>query len=127
MRALLALLLLALAGCGADEERPAEPAQSAPPGDTRLEVVVRPEGPDGPAKERTVTEAPDGLTAKDLAPTDPLSACTEIFGGPATATVEGTLRGEPVDAEFSRANGCEIARWDRAQALLGRVPGPTLP
>ena len=118
----LAVAAVLLAACGEDEERPAAPASG-----TSLQVVVHPEGPDGPKRERTVTDAPPGLTAGDLAPTDPKTACTQIYGGPATATVSGTLRGEPVEAEFSRANGCEIARWDRARALLGEVPGVTLP
>ena len=120
---LLGLALVLIAGCGDDDERAAAPGTEP----TRLEVVVHPQGPDGPVRAETVTEAPAGLTAADLAPTDPMTACTEIYGGPATATVTGTLRGEAVDAKFSRENGCEIARWDRAQALLGKVPGPTLP
>jgi hypothetical protein len=45
-------------------------------------------------------------------------ACTEIYGGPATARVRGTLQGKPVDARFSRTNGCEIARWERNRALF---------
>jgi hypothetical protein len=47
-------------------------------------------------------------------------ACTEIYGGPATARVRGTLNGESVDARLSRTNGCEIARWGRNAALLKR-------
>ena len=45
--------------------------------------------------------------------------CTQIYGGPETATVRGTWQGERVDASFSRQNGCEIARWDAAAGLLG--------
>lgn len=44
-------------------------------------------------------------------------ACTMIYGGAATATVTGTVDGEQVDAEFSRQDGCAIARWDAVQAL----------
>ena len=50
-------------------------------------------------------------------------ACTQIFGGPAVATVSGTLRGEPVRATFELTNGCEIARWRDNAALLGPPPG----
>jgi len=50
--------------------------------------------------------------------TPPTTACTEIFGGPERARVRGTLRGEPVSAEFSRVNGCEINRWDAVAPLL---------
>jgi hypothetical protein len=48
----------------------------------------------------------------------PNQICTEIYGGPQRATVEGTWRGESVRAEFSRTNGCEIARWDALRVLL---------
>ena len=47
--------------------------------------------------------------------------CTDIFGGPQTATVEGTIRGKAVSARFARRNGCEIARWEAASPLLDRV------
>ena len=45
-------------------------------------------------------------------------ACTEIYGGPQEADVRGTFRGRPVDAHFSRTNGCEIERWDTVQFLF---------
>jgi hypothetical protein len=53
-----------------------------------------------------------------FAPVPGDAMCTQIDGGPATAEVSGTWRGERVEAEFSRQNGCEIARWDRVGALL---------
>ena len=49
------------------------------------------------------------------------TACTQIFGGPETATIKGTIRGEPVDAKFSRSDGCEIERWKRVEPLLAEV------
>ncbi|MCW2831001.1 MAG: hypothetical protein JWP31_1693 [Aeromicrobium sp.] len=49
-------------------------------------------------------------------------ACTEIFGGPQVATVTGTFEGKAVDAQFSRANGCEIDRWDRLGTTFFNVP-----
>lgn len=49
--------------------------------------------------------------------------CTQVYGGPETATVTGTLDGKPVDASFSRTNGCEISRFDIASPLwTGDVP-----
>jgi hypothetical protein len=49
-------------------------------------------------------------------------ACSQDYRGPATATVEGSWNGEPVDASFRLINGCEIARWTLAEPLLGAVP-----
>ncbi|MFF9363146.1 SSI family serine proteinase inhibitor [Streptomyces griseoluteus] len=53
-----------------------------------------------------------------FAPVPPDSICTMIDGGPATAHVTGHWAGRPVDADFSRRNGCEIARWDRLVPFL---------
>ncbi|MFJ5018807.1 SSI family serine proteinase inhibitor [Streptomyces griseoluteus] len=53
-----------------------------------------------------------------FAPVPPDSICTMIDGGPATAHVTGYWAGRPVDADFSRRNGCEIARWDRLVPFL---------
>jgi hypothetical protein len=46
-------------------------------------------------------------------------SCTEIYGGPETATVSGRVRGSDVEASFDRADGCGIADWDLLAALLG--------
>jgi len=87
-------------------------------------------GPD-PAKQLTVDcgnaadSAACGAAAKvtdaDLAPTPGDRACSQLYGGPQTASIRGTLRGRSVDATFSRINGCEIARWGHVSALLGEV------
>jgi hypothetical protein len=106
---LAALALVALAGCG---------AEAATDATSRLDVVVRPQGPGGPQRTFTVT-CPGGKGCD--APLDPVPgdrACTEIYGGPAVATVKG----EHVDAHFNLTNGCEIARWKDASALLGDPP-----
>lgn len=49
-------------------------------------------------------------------------ACTEIYGGPGVAAVEGRWRGRPVAATFTLTDGCQIARWQTAAALLGDPP-----
>lgn len=56
--------------------------------------------------------------------TPPYSACTELFGGPSTARITGTFRGLPLWVKLSRANGCEIARWQRVAFLLPRPASP---
>jgi len=44
--------------------------------------------------------------------------CTQIYGGPETAVVTGTIGGEKVDRRFTRTNGCELADFSRVSRLL---------
>ena len=100
-----------------------------------LRVIVKPEGPGGPARLRRVEcgilgdDAIEprcrllvGLEPRDLAPVPARTSCTPVYGGPATAHVTGELRGVRVSANFDLTDGCEIARWRRNAALLG-APG----
>jgi len=57
--------------------------------------------------------------ARLLAPVPADLACTKIYGGPAVATISGMWRGLPVNARLARQDGCEIARWDRLEPLIG--------
>lgn len=56
-----------------------------------------------------------------FAPVPPDSMCTSLYGGPARAHVEGMWAGRPVNADFSRATGCETARWGNLVPLLPRT------
>ncbi|MFJ2055988.1 SSI family serine proteinase inhibitor [Streptomyces sp. NPDC087908] len=58
-----------------------------------------------------------------FAPVPPDSLCTMQYGGPATARVTGTWAGRPVDAVFTRSDGCEIARWDSFVPILPDTAG----
>ena len=119
--AILAGALVALAGCGGEDAGTRdEPA-------TELQVTVWPDGRGGRPLEATLTCDPAGgdhpnaeaacralsahADALERVPADAL--CTQIFGGPQEAEIEGTLEGRPVRASFNRRNGCEIARWER--------------
>jgi hypothetical protein len=136
-RLLPALLAAAvLGGCaGADDAGPGAstsaggsardtPATAA----TSLAVEIWPAGPDRPSITRRLRCDPASGTVPDpaaacaalarggpalLAPVPADRACAEIWGGPQTARVEGTVAGEPVASTFSRANACEMERWDR--------------
>jgi len=134
MRAASGIVAVAalLAGCG-DGLAPKKLAAD-------LKVVVRPEGPGkpgrirrvqcgvlGPGARDPVCRRLGGLDAADLAPVPGDKACIQVFGGPATARVEGTLRDEPVSARFNLSDGCEIARWRRNRQLLGAPPGALRP
>lgn len=133
-------LLLLGAGCGTlGADVPSEPGPSratAPDPVTELVVVVSagpgegedrysltcdPVGGDHPDPE-TACRLLDELT-DPFAPVPPDTMCTEQYGGPQTATVTGTFRGDPVNARFDRVDGCQIARWDRHAALLVEAGG----
>ena len=58
------------------------------------------------------------LEASDFDPPPADQACTELFGGPDIATLQGEINGEEVDVELTRSNGCEIERFDAAVPLL---------
>lgn len=66
-------------------------------------------------------ESKDGRKAFEKPKNDPHQACTMIYGGPEKATVTGTILGEEVDVTFSRENGCEIDRWQKASSLWNGV------
>jgi Subtilisin inhibitor-like len=129
------LAALALAGCGEGTPEGAGGAPEPPAPATELTITFRPQGEDGDAREATLTCDPPGGThpgaeaacdalasqATALRPTPGDVVCTQIFGGPETAEVRGTVEGRAVRASFSREDGCEIARWDALEPLL-RLP-----
>ena len=55
----------------------------------------------------------------------PPKLCTQQYGGPQVAVVTGWFRGREVSCEFSRTDGCEIARWRTMAPLLGGLAGST--
>jgi hypothetical protein len=129
--ALLIVLALTAAGCGSDnDEQAAAPPPAQQQNGTDLTVVVDRDGESGPMQPREAQVQCDGaggsaacaaaadLEPADFEPTPGDVACTQLYGGPETAQVTGTLRGEPIDATFSRSDGCEITRWDQVSKLL---------
>lgn len=47
--------------------------------------------------------------------------CTQVYGGPQSARIRGTIGSRTIDRRFTRRDGCEIADWDRAVPLVPRV------
>jgi hypothetical protein len=127
--ALVVVGLALLAGCGGDDEETAAPSPSGGAALAELTITVDEDGEGGAAaktSEVTCEAAGDSaicgvvakLPAKVFEEPSGTTACTQQFGGPETATVEGTINGDPVSTRFSRENGCQIARWDAAKELL---------
>ena len=56
-----------------------------------------------------------------FAPTPRRAMCTMLYGGPAAAHVTGSWQGREVDADFTRANGCEVGRWNTLVPVLPAV------
>lgn len=145
MRTILMTVLaagcLALAGCGAQDPggtlTGTSPATSPPPDRSdpvTAELTVTVDDGAGATTRHTLTCGPPGGDHPDpeaacaaladpglLDPVPADASCTAQYGGPQTATVTGTLNGSRTQAEFRRDNGCQIARWDRAAAVLGAV------
>lgn len=138
---LVALAAALLVGCGqeSDEEPGGSSGSSGGSGSaaaTSLTIEVRtdadaepttmsltcdPVGGDHPQAEQACDAlASAGADVFEPVPAD--QACTMIFGGPQTATVQGTLDGADVDATFTRENGCEIDRWETLGTTFFDVP-----
>lgn len=139
--AVLAVLLagaLAAGGCG-EEEEPAAQRTSTAASDAIELTIVHDDGSGRPTTGTLTCRGADQRAAGALdgraspaelcaqargnaelftgAP-DRSRACTQIYGGPETARVTGTIGREQVDRRFSRTNGCEIADYARAAGLL---------
>lgn len=128
------LALLVLAGCGAEEPAGERPTPGKAAHATQLTVRVDPDG-DGPERARSAEISCDAdssdrtcataarLRPKDFEPAPADVACTQQYGGPETATVQGTLERRPVEGRFSREDGCAIARWETVAPLLEAAGG----
>lgn len=55
---------------------------------------------------------------RGLQPVPRTVTCTEIYGGPQAAIVQGLVDGQRVWVRLKRDNGCEISRWNRLAFLL---------
>jgi hypothetical protein len=53
-----------------------------------------------------------------FAPVPANMMCSQIYGGPQTATIAGTVNGRRMNSTFSRTDGCQVARWNRAKVLF---------
>jgi len=73
--------------------------------------------PDPPAACQAL-EA-NGAAALPPVPND--KACTQIYGGPQTAKISGTWKGQSVMSTFARNDGCQINRWKLMVGLLPRA------
>ncbi|WP_240489884.1 SSI family serine proteinase inhibitor [Actinomadura atramentaria] len=126
-------MILSLAACGSEHAGGGTSVRPSGAPATSLTVQVRaskdaapktwaltcdPVGGDLPAADRA-------CAALKAAPADVFTApgpdrmCTEIYGGPQTATVKGTFDRRSVTWTFKRTNGCEISRWEKLAPLFG--------
>ena len=135
---LAAFSLVTLSACGSEKATSVDPVTGSPGAvsasrSTSLTIALK-KAPKSKPITWTLTCDPAGgtaphaaeacaqLTADAFAPVAADATCTEIYGGPEQATVKGTFKGTPVDATFSRKNGCELDRWSKVSELFGEQP-----
>lgn len=85
------------------------------------ELECDPAGGDHP-QPTDACKALDAVGAEVFEPVAKDQMCTDIYGGPQTATVTGTYEGDDIDTEFNRTNGCEIDRWEQLGTTFFDVP-----
>ena len=126
----VALLATALASCGKDADKASSSDVTALTITLVADDGVDPEtytlkcdppGGDHP-QPAEACKALEAAGAKVFEPVAKDQVCTDLYGGPQTATVKGTYKGKKVDAEFERTNGCEIDRWESLGATFFNVP-----
>ncbi len=140
--------LASLAACGDDEESSDDAGTTAPAASTTAPPASSETGATGtsltirvwaggddtgtPDVDWELTCDPTGGSHPDadaacaaiaanpliIGPAPEAFTCTQQYGGPAVATVEGTHAGTVVDARYSRENGCAIAYWDTAVPVI---------
>ena len=135
---LVVALAVALAGCGDDDGSAAQPTLTEPGGAIELTIVYddgagtrttgaltcrgsdqRAEGAlRGRASAARLCAHARGIAGLLTTRPDRRRACAQIYGGPETAHVTGTIGRERVDRRFTRTNGCAIADFTRAAGLL---------
>ncbi|MDX6554214.1 MAG: hypothetical protein QOD86_409 [Miltoncostaeaceae bacterium] len=123
--ALAAAALLALAaGCGGGDPTPSsdDALTVRHLRDERVLRAIRLDcaGADAPICRRLTALLPG------LAPV-PDEICTQIYGGPRRIGLDGRLGGRRVSLTVGRRDGCEIRRYDRLAAALGRAAPPAPP
>lgn len=129
---------LAASGACGDEPAPGEDGR-----ESAIELTLQADGRGGPSEQVSLgctTGDPGTAAACDAASSLPRAAlepvprnarCTEQFGGPDLLTVSGTIDGAAVEVELSRADGCEIDRFEAWMPVIGEVfpdyePGASL-
>jgi hypothetical protein len=132
-RALFLCVVLAatLSACGKDADSGSSSSQET----TLTITLVSDEGVDPEAytlecdppggDHPQAAEACKALDAAGVDVFEPVAKdqmCTQLYGGPQTATVTGTYEGEKVDAAFNRTNGCEVDRWEQLGTTFFNLP-----
>ncbi|HUY51737.1 MAG TPA: SSI family serine proteinase inhibitor [Streptosporangiaceae bacterium] len=125
--------MIGLAACGSVASTGSSASHTAPQAKVSLTVQVTP-SPGATPERWTLRCEPTGGTHPDpaaacrqlLAAKNPFAPiprgimCPMIVSGPQKATITGTFLGKPVDASFSRLDGCAAVRWSE----LGEVFTP---
>jgi hypothetical protein len=109
-------LTVSVSGSGVRDAEGTHKLQCRPTGATGATMATGTHRSPQEACDRLAALAAEGQ--QPFAPVPKGLMCTMQYGGPATAHITGTWRGQPVDATFRRTNGCEISRWNNLEPVL---------
>lgn len=123
-----------LASCGEDDK------STAPAGTGAIDLTLRSDPGNGSVATGTLTcrpgekratgalakRAPAARLCADAAALGPFllakspgkRVCTQLYGGPQTARITGTIDGRRVNRTFRRTNGCEVEDYERVAKIL---------
>lgn len=95
-------------------------ASGNPSADGTFELECGPTGGTHPSAQQACARLTEVAESgrNPFVPTAQDAMCTQQAGGPAAARIQGTWQGQELDAHFSRANGCEISRWNNLVPVL---------
>ncbi|QBI51903.1 Subtilisin inhibitor-like protein 1 [Streptomonospora litoralis] len=95
------------------------PVPSPSPTDPKhWRLTCHPAGGDHPAPEAACADLADAGGAEAFEEVPENSPCTFIYGGPQVARVQGHVGGESIDTELTKADGCEMQRYEDLGAVL---------
>ncbi|WP_238580818.1 SSI family serine proteinase inhibitor [Streptomonospora alba] len=106
-------------GAGPSGEAEPSPVPSPSPSEPATwQLTCEPAGGDHPSPEAACSDLAEAGGAEAFEEVPESSPCTFIYGGPQVARVEGHVGDTSIDTEITKADGCELQRYEDLGAVL---------